>query len=316
MKVVLATTLFAVFLLRTPRALSNPRGRASWLACGLGGAGLLIADSYLPYATVDPWFGGMNIVHLLRNLLLTSALWFLHAAVVQVVPRNRLSPGNWKHSPWVLCGGLIAIALPFLIADTAGTSSNFVTDNGGQLAVFLYSAIYMAFVALICFDLVWILRGSWRGFLGLIRVGALIAGLASVDEIVYVTALWTDTGSESFRTITLVAFNAVYLGVALMIVSLSIMALGRTHPLQKLTTRALHGLIRHHTSGSRDYTSVHSADLDTDETNRAKMYRAYILFQDLESQLHPRTGLYTKAVLHVAQLQLTRRLPPATPQNQ
>lgn len=314
MKIALATTLFVVFLLRTPRALSNPRGRPSWLASGLGGAGLLIADSYVPYATVDAWFGGTNSVHLVRNLLLTSALWFLHAAVAQVVPRIRISPGSWKLNPWVLVGGLTAISVPFFIADTEGTSSSFVTDHGSQLAIYLYSSIYMAFVALMCLDLVWLLRGSWKDFLGLIRIGALVAAIACIDEIVYVTALWTNTGSDAFRAITLVAFNTIYLGVALMILSLSVMALGRTHPLQKATTRALEGLVNHHSVSATDFSRIHTTDLAEAGTDRSRMYRAYITFRDLEAQPGVKAGLYARLVLHIAQLQLTRRQAPINAQ--
>lgn len=302
MKAVLATTLLIIFIVRTPRALSTPRGRSSWLACGLAGLGFLVADSFLPYATVDSWLGASNYTHLLRNLLLTSAAWFLRGAVVQAVPLHRRPPRDWKFSGLTLCCGLLAIATPFMLTDTAGTSSTFVTDRGEQLGVYLYAGIYMAFTALICLDVVWFLWGIRSGSLGFIRLGALIAVAACVDEIVYATAIWTQRGSPGFLQFTLTAFNAIYLGVAVMAMSLCALAF---HPLQRLTIFALHTLIRYHHKHLPGFQNIHDVVSLAKTSPRSSMYHAVIELRDLEAQTDTTFGHYGRFVLSVAQCQMT-----------
>lgn len=302
MKAVLATTMLIIFLLRTPRALFTPKGRSSWLACGLGGLGFLVADSFIPYATVDAWMGASNFTHLMRNLLLTSAVWFLRGAVVQAAPVQRRPPMDWKFNALTLCCGLVAIAAPFVFADTAGTSSSFVTDRGEQAGVYLYAGIYMAFIALICMDVVWILRGIRSGALALIRLGALIAFVACLDEILYVTAIWAQFGTPGFRQFILIAFNTIYLGVALMVMSLCALAF---HPLQRLTIVALNNLLRYHRKQLPGFRSVHE-DHGTATTNqRSTMYRAVIELRDLEAQTGTDFGRYGRFVLSLAQRQMT-----------
>lgn len=302
MKTVLATTLLIIFLVRAPRVLSTPRGRASWLACGFGGLGFLVADSFVPYATVDSWMGASNFTHLLRNLLLASAVWFLRGAVVQAGPPQRRPPMDWKFNPLTLCCALVAIAGPFVFADTAGTSSTFVTDRGGQWGVYLYAAIYMTFIALICLDVVWILRGVRSGALGFIRLGALIACVACLDEILYATAIWAQFGTPGFLQLTLNAFNAIYLGVALMVISLCALAF---HPLQRLTIFALKTLLRYHRKKLPGFQSIHEGDGPAARNQRSAMYRAVIELRDVEAQTDTDFGRLGRFILSLAQRQMT-----------
>lgn len=302
MRAVLAIAFLLVFIVRTPKVLSSPKGRASWLACGFGGLGFLISDSFVPYTTVDSWLGGSNLTHLLRNLLLTTALWFLRQAVMQTIPARHKLNDAWKYSLYTLICGLAAIAVPFLIADTSGTSDSFMTERGSQPGVYIYAFVYMAFVALMGLDLVWALRGKWIGCLGLIRAGSFLIFASSVDEMLYITAVFTHTGSEGFLTFTRSAFSVIYVGVALIVVSLCIMAF---HPLQRLTTAALQSLIRYHQNKIPGDANDQSPEQPALSTPRSKMYRSLILLHDLETQHKVTYGRFAQLMIAGARRQLS-----------
>lgn len=315
MKLLLAVLLCTTFVLRTPAALRNPRARASWAATGLGGFGLLITDTFAPYTDVDQWLGGMNFAHLIRSLLLSSSVWFLRSSIIQATGAALDRQRAWKYSPLTLLISLGAITLPFMLADTKGSSGSFVTEQGTQLGVYLYAVTYMFFVGLICLDIVFLLRGRWRSWLGLMRIGAIAAVIACLDEIIYATAVWASIGSQLFLSISFKAFNVVYLGVAFIILSLVMLAIKPVQLVQR-TVAALLGLAV--ARCARKKSRPESAN-DPQEGRlvdpRTTVYRHVIALKDMEAQEGIPLGPFTTRILNAGERILTRPAPVQTQDN-
>lgn len=312
MKILLATLLCAIFILRAPSAIRNPRARASWAATGLGGIGLLITDTFAPYVTVDHWLGGMNFAHVIRSLLLSSSVWFLRSSIIQATGIGLIQSRSWKYHPLTLLTALGAITLPFLLADTKGSSASFVTEEGSQLGVFLYAAIYMLFVGFICLDMVWLLRGRWRGWLGLMRIGAITATLACFDEVTYAIAVWATISNPLFLSISFAAFNLVYLGVALIILSLAMLALKPVQLVQR-TIAALLGLsaARYHRK-TLTAESMYAPHEKRSSDPKTTIYRHVIALKDIEAQEGLRLGPITTRILSAGERILTQPAPTRT----
>ena len=312
MKLLLAALLCAIFILRTPSAIRNPRARASWAATGLGGFGLLITDTFAPYVDVDHWLGGMNFAHLFRSLLLSSSVWFLRSSIVQATGSNPDRSRNWKYHPLTLVIALGAITLPFLLADTKGPSASFVTEEGTQLGVFLYAAIYMLSVGLICLDMVWLLRGRWRGWLGLMRVGAITAALACLDEIIYTIAVWSSIGTPMFLSISFTAFNIVYLGVALIILSLAMLAVKPVQLVQRAVAAMLGLAVARYNRRKLSPESIFAPHEEQTSDPRTTIYRNVIALKDIEAQGGLRLGSITTQILRAGEWILTQPAPART----
>ena len=313
MKLVLASLLCIIFIFRTPSAIRNPRARVSWAATGLGGFGLLITNTFVPYYEVDQWLGGMNLAHLARSLLLSSAIWFLRSSIIQATGTGPDKNRGWKYHPLTLCMALGAITLPFMLADTMGSSSgSFVTAEGTQLGVFLYASIYMLFVGLVCLDCVWLLRGRCQGWLGVMRIGAITAAIASLDEIIYATAVWTSFEHPVFLAITFKAFNIIYLGVALIILSLAMLAIKHVQLVQRTVAVMLRMTVARYNrkQSSLESTYVHHDERSSDP--RSTIYRNVIALKDIEAREGVRLGPITTLILNAGERSLTRPTPART----
>ena len=313
MKLILASLLCLIFILRTPSAIRNPRARVSWAATGLGGFGLLLTNTFAPYYEVDQWLGGMNLAHLARSLLLTSAIWFLRSSIIQATGTGPDRNHRWKYHPLTLCVALSAITLPFSLADTVGSSSgSFVTAEGTQLGVFLYASIYMTVVGLVCLDCVWLLRGRWHGWLGVMRIGAITAAIASLDEIIYATAIWTSLDQPIFLAVTYRAFNIIYLGVALIILSLAMLAIKPVQLVQRAISALLRmAVIRYNPNHAR-MESTYASDDERSSDPRSTIYRNVIALKDVEAREGIRLGPITTLILSAGERSLTRPAPART----
>lgn len=315
MKFLLAGLLCAIFVLRAPSAIRNPRARASWAATGLGGLGLLITDTFAPYVSVDHWLGGMNFAHLIRSLLLSSSAWFLRSSIIQATGAGLIRTRSWKYHPLVLFAALGSITLPFLLADTRGSNASFVTEEGSQFGVFLYAAIYMLFVGLICLDMAWLLRGHWRGWLGLMRIGAITAALACFDEVTYAIAIWSSLGNPLFLSISFAAFNLVYLGVALIILSLAMLALKPVQLVQRTIAALLERSVARCNRKTLDMESIYAPHEEPSSNPRTTIYRHVIALKDIEAQEGLRLGPITARILSAGERILTQSA-PARPQHE
>ncbi len=175
--------LLVLTLMRLPSAVREPSSRLTWFATMAGLGAVFMVGVVVPIPVVDGWLSGSNVVNLVQNLLATTAFWF-------VMQASRTLDGTRFHrrSLWELPAMLVSFTVPFfLIADRGPTSDEFIKENAGQLGLWAYASIYMAWVIVIMTRmLVGIRRRTPRPYL-LIRVGAWAIIAASLLEIVYLT---------------------------------------------------------------------------------------------------------------------------------
>lgn len=175
--------LLVLTLLRLPSALREPSSRLTWVASLTGLGAVFMVGVAVPIPVIDGWMGGSNVVNLVQNLLATTAFWFVMQAS-RTLDGTRFN----RRSLWELPAMFVSFALPFfLIADRGRTSGDFVKETAGQLGLWAYASIYMAWVIVIMSRmLVGIHMRTPRPYV-LIRVGAWAIIAASVVEIVYLT---------------------------------------------------------------------------------------------------------------------------------
>lgn len=51
------------------------------VSASLGFVALFTVGFAIPEGIVDSWLGGTNLLHLIRNLLFLSSMWFLRRAI-------------------------------------------------------------------------------------------------------------------------------------------------------------------------------------------------------------------------------------------
>ncbi|GAA4353288.1 hypothetical protein [Microbacterium rhizosphaerae] len=175
--------LLVLTLLRLPSAVREPSSRLTWLATITGLGAIFMVGVVVPIATVDGWLGGSNFVNLVQNLLATTAFWF-------VMQASRTLDGTRFNgrSLWELPAMFVSFTIPFLlIAHRGPTSGDFVRETAGQVGLWAYASIYMAWVIVIMIRMLRGIHGRTPRPYILIRVGAWAILLASLIEIVYLT---------------------------------------------------------------------------------------------------------------------------------
>jgi hypothetical protein len=147
------------------------------------------------------------------------------------------------------------------------------------------------------------------------RIGAIAAAIACLDEIIYATAVWASIGSQLFLSISFKAFNVVYLGVALIILSLVMLAIKPVQLAQR-TVAALLGLAVARCAGKK---SSHERTKDPQEGRlvdpRTKVYRHVIALKDMEAQEGIPLGPFTTRILYAGERILTQSAPVRTQDN-
>jgi hypothetical protein len=214
----------ASFAIRAPSVRRNRRGRASWAATGVGALGLLTLGAVVPQRDLDALLGGTNVINLVQNTAATAAFWLLFRGSVRDVDRRPVLA-----HPLALVAMCAAFTVPFLfIRDRGDTVFTFIVDEIDQTATWLYASVYMACVAaIVTTTLARGVLGS-RGALVVFRVGLSLVALASVEEIVSLTADHFVLGSVLLRDVLRAAFDPpFYLGIVLMVAAMASMTVRR-----------------------------------------------------------------------------------------
>ncbi|WIB25931.1 hypothetical protein [Curtobacterium sp. MCSS17_015] len=214
----------ASFAIRAPSVRRNPHGRASWAATGVGALGLLTLGAVVPQRELDALLGGTNLINLVQNLCATTAFWLLFRGSVRDVDRRPALA-----HPLALVVMLASFTVPFLcIQDRGVTVFTFIVDEIDQTATWLYASVYMVCVAAITVTTV--ARGvlGSRGALVVFRIGLSLVAIASVEEIVSLTADHFVLGSALLRDVLRTAFDPpFYLGIVLMVAAMASMTVRR-----------------------------------------------------------------------------------------
>jgi hypothetical protein len=190
-------------------------------AIGIGLLGLFFTGVVVPEATVDAALGGVNFLHLVRNLCVTSAVWLIREGIFAAYSPDDSYRSRFSHRPFAAGIGAIAITAPFLVQRFVPTSSKYVPENVVQLPVFIYASVYMGILALLAIS---VLRICLRPQASLpVRVssrvvasGMTLVALASIEEIAYMTAMHSDAGGSFLRQVLYILFNPLFFGGVLL----------------------------------------------------------------------------------------------------
>lgn len=213
-----------IFAVRAPHVLRNPRGRAAWAATGVGALGLLTLGSVVPQTVLDGLLGGTNLINLAQNVCATAAFWLMLRASTADLPRRPVLA-----HPVSLVVMVVAFAVPFfLVRDRGGTEFRFIVEGIDQPAMWVYASVYMTCVAAITATT--IARGvlTTPGALVVFRIGLTLVLVASVDEVVSLTADHFRLFDPAVRDVLRFAFDPpFYLGIVLLVTAMGSLTLRR-----------------------------------------------------------------------------------------
>lgn len=219
--------LVAVLAIRSYLALRS-RGSTAFLgAIAAGVLGLFFLGAVVDDAAIDQALGGFNLVHLIRNILVTCAVWFVREGVFRAYAPSCRTRAKVSRHPLVLIVALSIITVAFFLQTFIPTTDTYVPDAVHQPPVYVYATIYMAFLAFLAMSAGRVcgepqesrpVRVSAR----VMGVGMMLIAAASLDEILYMTMRFS--GVEGALTdVTYALFKApFYLGIVLVSVGLAI----------------------------------------------------------------------------------------------
>lgn len=220
--------LTAVFVVRLYFVTRWGSSTAFLAAIGIGVLGLFLGGVIVPEAVIDAHLGGVNVLHLVRNLSVTLAVWLIREGIFAAYSLDSSYRSRFSHRPPAIGLAALAITVPFLCQRFGPTTSGFVPENVQQLPVFIYATVYMSILALLASSVFRIclqpqaslpVRVSSR----VVAAGMGLVTLASVDEIVYMVLMHNDVGGSSVQQVLYVLFSPVfYSGVLLTSLGLGI----------------------------------------------------------------------------------------------
>ncbi|MGO4806522.1 hypothetical protein AB4089_15495 [Arthrobacter sp. 2MCAF15] len=190
-------------------------------AIGIGVLGLFFTGVAVPEATIDAALGGVNFLHLVRNLCVTCAVWLVREGIFAAYSPDESYRSRFSHRPLAAGLGAIAITVPFLFQEFVPTTLSFVPENVEQLPVFVYASVYMGILALLAVSVLRIclrpqeslpVRASSR----IVASGMALVALASVEEIAYMTGAHINVGGSSLHHVLYVLFNPLFYGGVLL----------------------------------------------------------------------------------------------------
>lgn len=190
-------------------------------AIGIGVLGLFFTGVVVPEEAIDGALGGVNVLHLVRNLCVTSAVWLVREGIFAAYSPDESYRSRFSHQPLAAVLGAVAITIPFLCQRSVPTSSRFVPENVQQLTVFIYASVYMGILALLAVSVLRIclrpqeslpVRVSSR----VVASGMALVALASVEEIAYMTAMHTEVGGSSLHSVLYALFSPLFYGGVLL----------------------------------------------------------------------------------------------------
>jgi hypothetical protein len=181
MKQLLFALLSALCLLRIPSVVKVAESRVSWLASMFGLAALYVLGTVTPLATIDSYFGGVNVTNLLQAIFALLAIFFFNDSV------RRLAnvPVRWTYYAPLLSIPIMIVSFA-LIEDKAPTAADFIDYRMDQLATAAYSGTYMLALLFTVLRIIYMLRHKARGLYATFSAGLLVVAAACSCHMTYV----------------------------------------------------------------------------------------------------------------------------------
>lgn len=210
-----------VFAIRVFFVVRSGSSTAFLGAIGIGVLGLFSTGVVVAEATLDAALGGVNFLHLVRNLCVTTAIWLVRVGIFAAYSRDESYRSRFSHRPAALGLGTLAITVPFLFQDFAPTTSNFVPENVQQLPVFIYASVYMGILALLAVS---VLRACLhpqesrpvRVSSRVVAAGMGLIAVASVEEITYMAIMYIGEADSAIQHLLYVLFSPLFYGGVLL----------------------------------------------------------------------------------------------------
>lgn len=218
---VLPVLLGVVLLLRVGALIQERRIPSPALVSALlGFAALFTVGFAVPEGVVDSWLGGTNLLHLIRNLLFLSSMWFLRRAICLVLdrPSARLNP-----VPLLL--QMLAMAVFFASSPRGATTGWFIPEYVHEPGIWAYANVYMAGVLWLAVDIIQLARTAGRpiGWFWWFSAGGVLISIASAVELLYMSVV-PQLGRDSSLAQNLYPLFSplLYSGIAAIVVGLCI----------------------------------------------------------------------------------------------
>ena len=190
-------------------------------AIGIGVLGLFLTGVVVPEETIDGALGGVNFLHLFRNLCVTAAIWLVREGIFAAYSPDESYRARFSHRPVAAVLAALTIGAPFLSQRFVPTTPSYVPENVQQVPVYLYAGLYMGILTLLAVSVLRIclrpqeslpVRVSSR----VVAAGMALVALASVEEIAYMTARHFEMGTPSLHQVLYFLFSPLFYGGVLL----------------------------------------------------------------------------------------------------
>jgi hypothetical protein len=184
--------LTVVFVARLYLVARHNASTAFLGATGVGVVGLLCTGQIVPESTMDALIGGTNWLHLVRNLLVTAAVWLVREGVFSALSTEPETKYRATRRPLFLAALLLAIAIPFTLQSFVPTTGAFIPETVHQPAVYVYATVYMAILGGLGLSVLRVSMGprdsrTVRASATVVGIGMGLMVLGCVDEIIYMS---------------------------------------------------------------------------------------------------------------------------------
>jgi hypothetical protein len=161
-------------------------------ATGVGVVGLFCTGQIVPESTLDALIGGTNWLHLVRNLLVTAAVWLVREGVFSALSTEPEARQRVTRRPLFLAALLLAITIPFTLQSFVPTTDAFIPETVQQPAVYVYATVYMAILGGLGLSVLRVSIGprdsrTVRASATVVGIGMGLMVLGCVDEIIYMS---------------------------------------------------------------------------------------------------------------------------------
>ena len=220
----LLTVVFAARLYLVAR---HNASTAFLAATGVGVVGLFCTGQVVPESTLDALIGGTNWLHLVRNLLVTAAVWLVREGVFSALSADAETKHRVTHRPLFLAALLLAIAIPFTFQSFVPTTDSFIPETVHQPAVYVYATVYMAILGCLGLSLLRVSIGprdsrTVRASATVVGVGMGLMVTGCIDEIIYMSLRFANI-QGSLADVTYLLFTPLfYSGILLTSLGLGI----------------------------------------------------------------------------------------------
>lgn len=219
--------LAVVFVARLYLVARHNASTAFLGATGVGVVGLFCTGQIVPESTLDDLIGGTNWLHLVRNLLVTAAVWLVREGVFSALSTELTTRRRTTHRPLFLAALLLTIVMPFTLQSFVPTTDAFIPETVHQPAVYIYATVYMAILGGLGLSVLRLSIGprdsrTVRASATVVGIGMGIMVLGCIDEIIYMSLRFT--GFQGFfADVTYLLFTPLfYSGILLTSLGLGI----------------------------------------------------------------------------------------------